>query len=459
MRPEGTFFVAHKNGFAPLYALLAVQGETLGLGFMLLGAIIYGLLALLYWNILTTSQSQPMLIMALWRSRVHWATLAAVWIALLWAYPLLSDDVIYYLTQARLLIHYGVNPYTPESAQFLAGDSWYTRLSPIHFQTTSLHYGPMWLLISLPAVVIGGSSLAVSLFVLKIINGLLLMGCAAVAMHIVPKHLPVERRLVVLALVWNPWIWMEVLWNAHNDLAMVLCLLLVVLAFQQKRIVLAFSILMCGVATKYVPVLCAPLLLAATIRHFRRQHQPWVKTIVLAAGSAALTLLALYLPILWNADGNILTGLTIQSQRINPSFGALIQVYSTSLVGETGARLLIPILLVSVIAWQTWRTWSGIPIIETMLIVLLTYGLILGTWFVPWYALWPLLLGLVARPQLRTAMLGATLLLPAYYIINLVTFPSWLSVLLIPGMPLLLMYLRGRAVALHANKLQVGGHI
>lgn len=250
--PQGQFFRTHKSQFAPLYALLSVQGEMRGLLLLLAGCMLYTVLAALYWKILLPMRQQQTTVTWLWHSRLHWLLLALTWAGWLAAYPLLSDDASDYLVQARLVVHYGVNPYLPSAQELLDNDAWQQTMSSSAHRS-ALTYGPVWLYLSLPIVALAGSSLPLAFIGLKLLNVVLLLVCGAALWRLLTDDEPHQRRLLLLLLAWHPLLWLEVPWNGHNDVAMVVWVVLALLAMQHNRPLITAGLLMGGVATKYIP--------------------------------------------------------------------------------------------------------------------------------------------------------------------------------------------------------------
>jgi hypothetical protein len=437
---QGQFFVTHPTSFAPLHTLLAAQGLPQGLLLLLIGSAVYIVLAGLYWTLLRSMQFDSSLATALWQSRLHWIVLALIWVGLFGAYPLLSDDGIYYLTQARLVLYYGANPYLPSARQFLVGDSWQLMLGPL--QTLSLTYGPIWLYLSLPPVIFAGSSLPVAVLGIKFVNLLLVLLCGGVLWQLLADRTLEQRRLGLLALLWNPLIWAEVLWSSHNDVAMMIWILLALLAFQRNHSVLSMSLLLCGVATKYVPLIGAPLLLAAILR--RRQHRDYARLLAAMALAGSGVLALCYVPVAWGHGISIFAGLVAHAEKINPSFGALIQVAMSPLIGTALVQLITPSLLLALTTFCAWRVWRGASLVDMLLILFLGYVLILSNWLVPWYGIWLILLGLVGRSRSQSAVIGAALCLPSYYLINALPSPAWLRATIMAGLPLLIIFWQWR---------------
>lgn len=439
---QGQLLVEHASGFAPLYALLSSQGSQ-GLVYIIIGSLVYLALAFLYWHFLGTASQTATLSEVIWRSRTHWGLLICIWLGLLFAYPLLSDDAIAYLVQGRLAWTYQVNPYLPESRELLTNDSWGILLGPL--QTLSTAYGPLWFYLSIPPVAISGASLPIALIALKSMNLLLLIACGIIVYHLLSEQPIYKRRLAVIALFWNPLIWLEVVWTGHNDIAMLVWVLLTLLAFQRNRYVLAVCFLMAGIATKYVPLILLPLVCAALARQQRDSFRHLWWTAIQSIFGSALVITAAFLPIMWGNGTAIFAGLLGHATKINPSIGALVQAYGQAIVGQTIAQLIMPMLLIALVLWQSWRVWQGTPLSEAMLIVLISYVFVISSWLMPWYGVWLIVLAIITQSWLRQTILSVTLILPSYYLINVIALPAWFQVLILAGIPLIL-------IALHHTK-------
>lgn len=434
---HGQFFVTNKSQFAPLYALLSAQGPANGLIILLLGSVCYTFVALLYHTILTRVRCYPDCIPALWKSRLHWFLLIVVWGGFLAAYPLLSDDVLDYLIQARLASHYGVNPYVPESQHIAQADAWHAMLSSSAHRS-SLTYGPLWFALSLGIVSLAGSSLPVALLGIKAVMACLLLLCGSVIWLLYDQDKPAERRLRVLALVWHPFLWLEVLWSGHNDIVMMLWVLLALLALHRKAYVLAFALLTCGIATKYIPIIFVPLFLAAYLRDEKRPLL-WRRLAYITAVSGILGI-AIYAPLVYNSGLAFFSGLATHAAKTNPSVGAYLQLFGSNLFGEQIARLITPALLLALVAWLSWRVWNGMALIDALVPLALVYVLLLSPWLVPWYGIWVIMLTLTSRVWLHRSVLSTLLILPAYYLVNALPFPDWFRIFIVAGIPLLVVY-------------------
>ncbi len=201
---------------------------------------------------------------------------------------------------------------------------------------------------------------------------------------------------------------------------MMLWVLLALLAWRRGRPAASAALLVCGAATKFIPLLLAPALLAALLR--RAEGPARLRTLLAAAGAGALALALLFGPVAWSAGPAMLTGVIRQTGLVNTVFGALLRSELDGLVGAQAAGLLMALALLGLCLGAAWRVWRGAPLPDSMIAVLLGYVLVLATWSMPWYGLWVLLLAPLARPPLRAAALTAMLLLPVYYLVS--AFPA-----------------------------------
>ncbi len=197
--PEGMFFQQHKTTFMPLYTLLQAQPGAGGLLALLIGGLWYGALAGLYILLLRRATSAATLVDALWRSRAHWAAAGLAWLGALLAFPLLSDDTLYYLLGARAWLR-GFNPYLPESVAAMMADSVHSLMGGSLLPFT---YGPLWLYLSLLPAALSGGSFGAALLGVKLLNVALAGLCLLVLWRLLDDRPTPIRRQALLALVWH----------------------------------------------------------------------------------------------------------------------------------------------------------------------------------------------------------------------------------------------------------------
>jgi hypothetical protein len=137
-------------------------------------------------------------------SAIHIAGIAVMFGCI--SYPFLSHDLFNYLFDARILTHYGLNPYTHTALDFQK-DLW-TRF--MHWTHRTYPYGPTFLPLTLIPSFLGLGKFSLTYFLYKFMNGILyFLGVYSLN----KKH---KREAIFFAS--HPLIIIEGLINGHNDL-------------------------------------------------------------------------------------------------------------------------------------------------------------------------------------------------------------------------------------------------
>jgi len=164
-------------------------------------------------------------------------------------YPFLSHDLFNYLFDARILTHYGKNPYLFTALDF-PHDQW-TRF--MHWTHRPYPYGPTFLPLTLIPSVLGWGKFSLTFFLYKTINGLLYF----VAVYLLSKKN--KRSAIIFAT--HPLVILEGLVNSHNDMIALSLALIGVSLLADKRVIWARIVLIFSAGIKYVtaPVMALPL--------------------------------------------------------------------------------------------------------------------------------------------------------------------------------------------------------
>ena len=159
----------------------------------------------------------------------------------------------------------------------------------------------------------------------------------------------------VLLLAWNPVVLYEAWGNGHNDIIMVLWVLLAVWAMLEKRYPLVVLALVMGALVKFIPVLLLPAAVLIAWRQLPDMRSRLRYLLASAAGGALLVLLA-YWP-LW--QGPQVLSFTRRLDLFTTSLPAVIYQLSIPRLGEARAASLISdialILTFAFVLWQGWR--------------------------------------------------------------------------------------------------------
>lgn len=338
---------------------------------------------------------------------------------------LLSRDVFVYAGYGRIIVAHGANPYyTPLSAfphdPLNALDDWRKAIAA---------YGPLWLLVCAFSTIVSGSTTLHYIFFFRFLGLFLHLCNITLVTAILHKWRCSSRTILVgtLLYAWNPLALLESNLGAHNDTAMVTCLLLgllLTLYAEQDSFthiprllapVVAFS------AAILIKFTAAPLLaFYIVLLAFRslhpsstQQHSMAWKRTILNTGSACvlsgILIFAAYTPLWlghsikdmvkslaappssWEAFGSILLALHKVNLQTHES-NALLNIFSQHSTWSLIDLLVMLILFITGVVWL-WR----IPTTRTMLTIsLASLGalLIVTPWFFPWYVIW--LVGLAA---------------------------------------------------------------
>lgn len=189
------------------------------------------------------------------------SVLAAV---MAWLYPVNAIDLFIYAVRSRLFTTYGENPLAARPVDF-ANDRFLTFASPEWADNVS-PYGPLWNLIAAPVTLLAGDNLLHALLGFKLLAlASLLVGAWLIA-RVVATINPGSEATAALLYLWNPLVLWEGIGNGHNDVVMVMPLLLAVWAWVTRRDSLVIPSLVVAALIKYVAVLVIPLAAVALWR-------------------------------------------------------------------------------------------------------------------------------------------------------------------------------------------------
>lgn len=353
--------------------------------------------------------------------------------ALMLVYPITAIDLFGYVARGRVLGIHHANPFLHPPSDFpddpagpYAG-GWISLASP---------YGPAWEWLAGAAAILGGEDFLRSILVFK---GVVVLAYALDALLIwaILSRLNLQQRLRgTLLFAWNPLVLLETAANGHNDVVMLLPVLLAIWLLAGRRVsastvqsqaftwlrgALALAALTLAAWVKYIPLLLGLPALVAIWRALPAWRERLGALLGGAALSAALTV-ALWFP-LWPGLDRLMV--VEEAGRILFSPAALaVQVLvkqgwegarAATVVGQIALAIFGVAYLIILV-----RTGQGVAGFATGgLATLWAYLLIGGLSFRHWYPLWLLpLAALVSKPVLIAGALAFSLmgeLSPAYY--------------------------------------------
>lgn len=305
-------------------------------------------------------------------------------------YPVTAIDVFAYVVHGRMMALYGANPLTvppdqfPNEALVAFLGEWTKYTSP---------YGPFWHIVG-AGVVGAGAGLG---------TGAALSGALAFKLLAWGAYLAATLALIpgvrgnaaaLLLFAWNPLILLQGPGNGHNDLLMLLFMVVAAVAWLrwQNWMVAALAAAL-AVLTKATAVLFVPLLVIDAVR-----AQPtWGRRLGVMAALGALggaTALLLYLPFWppWESLGGLTAQMAAQRTYTPGTLIRMAAVYfgapaapATTIVRQAGQALFVLLY-----GWIAWRLWARrLTLAEAAFWAYFAY-LFTAPGFRIWYAAWPL---------------------------------------------------------------------
>jgi hypothetical protein len=371
-----------------------------------------------------------------------------------WIYPVAALDLYDYLMYGRIVLVHGGNPFLQPPSTFadplLAYSPWPNERSV---------YGPLWQLVSLIPTSFAGDDLLRGLIAFKLLGLVTFVACALVIWRLLRRLCPHYAAAGTLLFAWNPLLQFELVGNGHNDVVMVLLVLLTVWALVAELRLLVLPLLALAVLTKLLAVALGPVVLYGLLRGQR----PLREKLIAIAGGGAIGLglaVVLYAPFWGGLDtlyflsrGNWFTASlpTMLRELLRQWFPFDEAGRLSALLVALGYATFTVVRLVFLwreerrerVADTDWQPW-----LRAAFDVTFAYLAFATLWWQPWYLVW-----LVALAALLPSRLvhERTLLFCYGGILNYLVFkyiwPTFqpmtyttimgISVLLIFGLPLL----------------------
>ncbi len=326
---------------------------------------------------------------------------------LLPAFPINATDIYRYIIRGRVGSLYGASPFTTAPDQFptdpflpLAGE-WANETSP---------YGPVWEMVAAGVTAVSGDNLFLNLLLFKGLGLLLHLVATILIWHLAKDgHQSTNQSPTAILWAWNPALLLTFVINAHNDIFMLVWLLLGNLLIQRQRPTAGFLVMALAPLTKPIGLLPLPFFWLASWRHMAGNER-WRYTAVTLIGSLILALLAfapfgspwgLAQRLLREASG--VGGFSISATLIL-SLWSLGSNLDVSWILNAGRWLFFSYAL-----GQAWQVWHGRSPQHSTANIFLAYILTAFSFRI-WYAVWPAPWLLLSPPSHRQR-LGLLLLL------------------------------------------------
>lgn len=301
--------------------------------------------------------------------------------------PYTSTDVYSYIANGWSASHYHENPYYKSVGQISdehqVRDQMYNKVANC-WRYETVVYGPFWTLICkiLTSISLGKIDVALAIFkgtnlIVHLINCLLIWKIT-------------HKKKFVLIYGANPAILFEALSNVHNDIFIVLFILLAIyFVTKKKNLILSVAFVAMATAIKYLGILILPFIILYHLRG--KSILEKIKYCVLYGLEFIVILAGFYA--IYVRDLNIFAGLFIQQSKYNRSI-MLVFYY---LIGEQSTNILKTALLAVFAIFYVYtviklllnnNTEIFSSYIREYSTLLYIFTFILITNFNSWYILW-----------------------------------------------------------------------
>jgi len=298
--------------------------------------------------------------------------------------PYLSSDIYYYIGDSWLASKYNKNPYYTAVLDLQEqGINDEILNNTGYWKATTSVYGPLWNSIATFLVSFSFGSVTIALFIFKI---------ASYAIHIlnsclIYKITRSKKYMLIYGL--NPLILVEFLSNVHNDIYLVLFILLALYFLIRKKNIL-FTILFLGlsVSLKYSTALLVPFILIYCFRE--KNVSKRILYCILSGVSIIGFVILLYLP--YYRDMTIFTNMLVQGSKYSQSIMLFLMNKINKNIFQSIETLCIPtfmiIYLTILFIMLFKKDISFRDVMRKYNFIMLLFIFIVLTSFQKWYVLW-----------------------------------------------------------------------
>ncbi len=319
--------------------------------------------------------------------------------------PILSSDIFYYIGDSWVAGKYHQNPYytTVKDLQDKGINDEILQNTGYWKNTTSV-YGPLYNMIATVLVMLSFGNINIALFTFKF---------AALLIHILNCYLVyklTKRSKYTLIYGLNPLILIEFLCCVHNDIYLILFILLSMYYLIRKRNI-PFSIifLALSVSVKYSSILLVPYILI-----FIFQKHKFFKRLLYCIGTGLIIIaivILLYLP--YYRDMSIFTNMMVQDGKLSQSLMLILyrnldeNIYNS--IDKTKLPAFAIIYITSLICLLAKRKIILRESLRKYNIFLILFIFVILTTFRRWYILWLLPTYFWQRKYMKNFIISLTI--------------------------------------------------
>lgn len=349
--------------------------------------------------------------------------LALFTLALMFVYPIDAADVFDAIMRGRMLAWYRANPFYDVPADY-GTDSIYPYVA---WRYIGAAYGPLGELVGAGLALLAGPGVLGPVLVFKAGSIAGYAACLALIAAWQRRAAPERALAGVVLFGWCPQVLYATAEGAHNDLFMLVPVLLGYWLLQRGRHDQAIWALVAAALVKYIPILLVPLAAAYAYRQFgmppfrppaggasRRKFIEYS----LAAAFGALALVVIVFAPFWQGGDIMAAGR--RGEMFTSSLPALVRAgliaaagVAPGLAGAAARTLAIVLLMLAGLVTMVAAAGpTPVAAARAGRDLLLFYLLVACLWLQPWYVAWPLALAALVpedRGTRAAALLAFTL--------------------------------------------------
>jgi hypothetical protein len=301
--------------------------------------------------------------------------------------PVTSSDLYGYIFQGRIVAVLGQNPFVHLYKEFSSDPLYY--LVTFDNLPASTGYGPLWIAIEAALGWMTRNQLLANLLLLKSLAAGLHLASSGLVYATLRRHAPEQAATGMLFYAWNPLLLLELVVNAHNDVAVAFFALLGFYLLSRDHWRAAIPSLTAAALIKPVALLWLPVAAVWSLARLERWDQRNRRTAAMAA-LVILPAAVAYAPF-WNGPATF-QGLMAQANIHGNSLPNLLiwllwsawpqaQLQITEGVKLASALLFAPFYVLQLLVARQQPTRAAFD-------VMLFYLLFVALQFMPWYVVW-----------------------------------------------------------------------
>ena len=325
-------------------------------------------------------------------------------ITFLFMAPFDAVDIYDNILHGRILGIYSANPFL----QLINNYPWDPFFHYVGSPQTPSAYGPLWELLAGWTARLAGNDIIANVMAFKALPGLFHLASVGMVVLILKRQFPKQALGGALLLGWNPIILYETWGNGHNDMAMVIWLLVAAWFLSFRHYTLAVYSLMIGTLFKFIPILVLPIVVMTGWRELDKLDKRLGFIFTAFAGSF-LIIIAAYYPFWYGWRTLDVSGRMAMFTTSIPSVmhRALSMILGAHEAGQWVSLSALGLLLVFIVV-QALRGGND-PFkeyVQSAFNILAFYLLVACLWFHQWYGVWLITLApLLPKESRRLALL------------------------------------------------------